>query len=70
MSAVAPVAEEQYLGIIRNAGLKEARIAKSQRVDLPESVLAGLLPADAIAAARKTDLHIKSVTLIGVKPPN
>lgn len=63
-------AEEQYLAIIRNAGFKNARIAKSHRVDLPESVLAGMLPADALAAARKLDLHVKSVTVIGVKPPN
>ncbi|MEQ1864199.1 MAG: arsenite methyltransferase [Micropepsaceae bacterium] len=63
-------AEQRYLEIISSAGFKEARIVKSQRVDLPESALAGLLPAEAIAAARKTDLHIRSVTVIGVKPPN
>ena len=63
-------AEEQYLAIIRTAGFTDARIAKSHRVDVPDSALAGMLPADALAAARKADLHIKSVTVIGVKPPN
>jgi SAM-dependent methyltransferase len=63
-------AEEQYLRIIRNAGFKDAEIVKSQRVDAPDNALAGLLPADAIAAVRKADLHIKSVTVIGTKPPS
>lgn len=60
--------EQAYLDIISTAGFRDARIAKSQRIDMPDNVLAGILPADAIAEARKADLHVKSVTVIGVKP--
>lgn len=45
-------AEQRYLEIISNAGFKNPRIVKSQRVDVPDSALSSLLPADAIAAAR------------------
>lgn len=61
-------AEATYLEIITTAGFHDARIVKSQRIDVPDNVLAGILPADAIADARKIDLHVKSVTVIGVKP--
>jgi len=60
--------ERAYLDIISGAGFRDARIVKSRRIDMPDNVLAGILPADAIAEARKADLHVKSVTVIGVKP--
>lgn len=39
----------------------------ARRIDLPEDVLAGTLTVDEIAAARDMDLHVKSVTVVGVK---
>jgi arsenite methyltransferase len=60
--------EAQYLAIIKNAGFRDVRIVKSRRIDLPEDVLAGILKADEIADARVADLHVKSVTVVGVKP--
>jgi arsenite methyltransferase len=60
--------EARYLEIITTAGFHDARIVKSRRIDVPDNVLAGILAADAIADARKIDLHVKSVTVIGVKP--
>jgi hypothetical protein len=60
--------EAKYLEIITTAGFHDARIVKSRRIDVPDNVLAGILAADAIADARKIDLHVKSVTVIGVKP--
>jgi arsenite methyltransferase len=62
--------EAHYLDIIRNAGFRNVRIVKSRRIDLPEDVLAGTLAADEIAAAREGDLHVKRVTVVGVKPVN
>lgn len=62
--------EADYLDIIRNAGFRDVRIVKSRRIDLPEDVLTGILPAGDIAAAREADLHVKSVTVVGVKPAN
>jgi arsenite methyltransferase len=63
-------AEAHYLDIIRNAGFRDVRIVKSRRIDTPEDMLAGLLAADEIAATRDADLHVKSVTVIGIKPAN
>jgi SAM-dependent methyltransferase len=60
--------EAKYLEIITTAGFHDARIVKSRRIDVPDNVLAGILAADAIADARSIDLHVKSVTVIGVKP--
>lgn len=62
--------EAYYLDIIRNVGFRDLRIVKSRRIDLPEDVLAGSLTADEIAAAHDADLHVKSVTVVGVKPAN
>ncbi len=60
--------EAHYLDIIRDAGFRDVRIVKSRRIDLPDDVLTGILAADDIAAARESDLHVKSVTVVGVKP--
>jgi hypothetical protein len=54
--------------VIKNAGFHDVRIAKSRRIDLPDATLAGILAAGEIAAARGADLHVRSVTVIGVKP--
>jgi len=62
--------EPHYLAIISNAGFRDIRIVKSRRIDLPDDVLAGTLTADEIAASRDADLHVKSVTVVGVKPVN
>jgi SAM-dependent methyltransferase len=62
--------EGDYLAIVSDAGFKDVRIAKSRRLDLPDNLLTDILSADAVAAARDADLHVKSVTVIGVKPAN
>lgn len=62
--------EARYLAIIEKAGFRDIRIVKSRRIDLPEEALAGNLAKDEIAATRDADLHIKSVTVVGVKPVN
>jgi SAM-dependent methyltransferase len=60
--------EAQYLDIVASAGFRDIRVAKSRRIDLPEDVLASTLTAEERAAAYDADLHVKSVTVIGVKP--
>jgi SAM-dependent methyltransferase len=62
--------EVDYLAIVRSAGFMGVRIAKSQRIQLPDNVLAGILSSNEVAVARDADLHVKSVTVIGVKPAN
>jgi ubiquinone/menaquinone biosynthesis C-methylase UbiE len=60
--------EADYLAIIANAGFRDVRIVKSRRIDLPDEALAGTLAPDDLAAAREADLHVRSVTVVGVKP--
>jgi arsenite methyltransferase len=62
--------EADYLAIIRRAGFHDVHMAKSRRIDLPEEELAGRLSPQEITSARDADLHVKSVTVIGVKPAN
>lgn len=62
--------EEDYLAIVRRTGFHDVRIAKSRRIDLPDEELARHLKPEEIASARKADLHVRSVTVIGVKPAN
>ena len=62
--------EEDYLAIITNVGFRDIRIVKSRRIDLPDDVLSGVLATNEIAAARDADLHVKSVTVVGIKPVN
>lgn len=60
--------ETDYLAIIRAAGFDGVRIVKSRRIDLPDEVLAGILGPDECAAMRDSDLHVRSVTVVGAKP--
>jgi ubiquinone/menaquinone biosynthesis C-methylase UbiE len=62
--------EADYLATIANAGFRDVRIVKSRRIDLPEEAMATALAAKDIASARDTDLHVKSVTVVGAKPEN
>jgi arsenite methyltransferase len=62
--------EANYLAIVANAGFRDIRIVKSRRIDLSEEALAGTLAAKDVASARETDLHVRSVTVVGVKPAN
>jgi arsenite methyltransferase len=63
-------AETNYLAIVANAGFREIQIVRSRRIDLPEEVLADTIGRDDIAQARAADLHVRSVTVIGIKPLN
>jgi arsenite methyltransferase len=63
-------AEANYLEIVANAGFRDIRIVKSRRIDLPEEVLADTLGKEDIARARTADLHVRGVTVVGVKPLN
>jgi SAM-dependent methyltransferase len=62
--------EARYLAIIEDAGFTDVSIAKSRRIDLPDEELAGHLGPQEIKSARDADLHVRSVTVIGVKPAN
>lgn len=60
--------EARYLEIIRSVGFRDICVANSRRIDLPDDALADHLPIAEVAAARAGDLHVKSVTVVGVKP--
>jgi arsenite methyltransferase len=60
--------EDRYLDTIRNAGFRDVSVVKSRRIDLPDDALAETLSTAEIAHAREADLHVRSVTVVGVKP--
>jgi hypothetical protein len=60
--------EADYIGIIRAAGFDDIRVVKSRRIDLPDAVLVGILASDELAAMRAADLHVRSATVVGIKP--
>jgi arsenite methyltransferase len=62
--------EARYLSIIADAGFRDVRIVKSRRLDLPDGELTDHLAPEEIASARAADLHVRSVTVIGVKRAN
>ena len=62
--------EADYLAIIDAAGFSDVRIVKSSHIDLPDDVLAGILGTGELAAMREADLHVRSVTVLGKKPPD
>jgi len=61
--------EADYLAMIADAGFRDVQVVKSRRIDLPNESLADT-PATDITFARDIDLHVKSVTVVGVKPAN
>ncbi|MGB8528514.1 MAG: arsenite methyltransferase [Rhodoplanes sp.] len=62
--------EADYLAIIRATGFHDVRIATSRRINLPDEVLAGFLTETDLVTMRDADLHVKSITVVGVKPRN
>jgi arsenite methyltransferase len=62
--------EADYLEIIRSAGFRGVEVAKSTRIDVAKNILAKTLTVLEVERARDTDLHVKSVTVVGTKPAN
>jgi SAM-dependent methyltransferase len=60
--------EAAYLDTIVKAGFQEVAIVKTRRIDLPDEALDGVFASEELAAARRADLHVRSVTVVGSKP--
>jgi len=61
------IAKDEYLSIIEEAGFTNVEVKQSIKTDLPDELLAEYMTQEAIAAYRKSDLGIFSVTVVGHK---
>ena len=61
--------EKEYLALINVAGFEGVRNAKEQLISLPDEELTPRMSAKEIAAFRASGVRLKSVTVLGTKPP-
>ena len=57
--------EQEYLDVITAAGFVDVEVRKRRRIDLPDELVAPILPAAEAAAFRATGAGIWSLTVFG-----
>lgn len=60
--------ENEYLGIIEEAGFKNIVLQKDKLIILPDEILSSYLSAEEIDEYKKSDTKIKSITVYAEKP--
>jgi hypothetical protein len=55
--------------LINTAGFEGVRNAKEQPISLPDEALTPHMSANEVAAFRASGVQLKSVTVLGTKPP-
>jgi arsenite methyltransferase len=61
---------EEYVQIMKDAGLKNIQINKEKAIEVPDEVMLNFLDSEQLAAFRKTGTDILSITIYGEKPSN
>jgi SAM-dependent methyltransferase len=61
------IQQDEYLGIIKEAGFKNVEVKKSKTIELPDSVLSEILSADEIELYHNSNIGIYSITVVGYK---
>ena len=61
------VQQDEYLGIIRDAGFKNVEIKKTKTIELPDEVLSKYLNENQLAEFKKKQVGIFSITVVGYK---
>lgn len=61
------VQQDEYLGIISDAGFKNIEIKKTKTIDLPDEVLSKYLNENQLAEFKKKEVGIFSITVVGYK---
>ncbi len=61
------VQQDEYLGIISDAGFKNIEIKKTKTIDLPDEVLSKYLNKNQLAEFKKKQVGIFSITVVGYK---
>jgi arsenite methyltransferase len=59
--------EEEYLGIIKNAGFEKVEIKKSKSINLPDDILKEYLDEKELEGFKNDEIGIFSITVIGYK---
>lgn len=62
------IQKNEYLALIAEAGFKEIVVQKEKAIEIPADILAKYLSGDEIAAFRKSDVGIYSITVFARKP--
>lgn len=62
------IPKDNYLEVIRDSGFNRVRIATERRIEVPADLLARSLTEQQRDQARRSDLHVLSVTVTALKP--
>jgi len=62
------IQKKEYLGIIEEAGFQNITLQKDKAIIIPDSILAGYLSDEEIAAYKKGNTKITSITVYAEKP--
>ena len=62
------IQQNEYLGIIEDAGFKNITLQKDKTIIIPDEILASYLTADEIAEYKKGKTRITSITVYAEKP--
>jgi arsenite methyltransferase len=64
------LADEEYLGIIRETGFAAIDIKSLKKLDLPDEYILKYISAEELAAYRDSGSAVLSITVVGTKPKN
>ena len=59
--------QEDYLGVIKNAGFSDVEIKSSKEIELPEDLLKNFLSQEEFEIYKSNSIGIKSITVVGCK---
>ena len=62
------IQKDEYLGLIKEAGFESVTVQKEKAIHIPDDILGNYMSAEEIAAFRKSDVGIYSVTVFARKP--
>ena len=60
--------EDDYLGLLREAGFAEVEVMEEKPVDVPDEALAEVLSPDELRAYREGGSVLASITVVGIRP--
>jgi arsenite methyltransferase len=62
------IQKKEYIGIIEEAGFKNITLQKDKTINIPDDILSNYLSNDEVAAYKKSNTRITSITVYAEKP--
>ncbi|HYD22992.1 MAG TPA: arsenite methyltransferase [Flavipsychrobacter sp.] len=62
------IQKDDYLGLIKEAGFESVTVQKEKAIHIPDDILGNYMSAEEIAAFRKSNVGIYSITVFARKP--